>query len=389
MSLLLVFGYRWPLLGSLSVVHAFNAGRYLLFVVFFLAVMVGVGSVVIVRYYRRRGTGTGVFAILLFIVLLDLGPTTFQQPYMRRSALEQTLLVDSKTSRFLRSEATQYPNGEIPSYRSFFATDTAYRPFSISYLLINTGLVTFLGLFDEAPLATDIFCHPLEKSLNSEIRKAEKLESPSAYEFGPLREGLYLLNTKRFMARKLNKNHVMTWTFPSVTPVVVSPSIAGWNSSVRNDMDFLRLVKAMGVNELNNSCDVILLHGFKGTEDLGTSPVLEVLEHRTWNQRVEIRLRTSDPCFARLAYSYYPYLSVSVNDRKVAPYQTAGSFIALRLSEGEHRIVLTPVLSPLRRGLLGLSLAIVAACLAYFGWKARHSGLIRRCLHYDGRDRQK
>ena len=36
-SFFLVFGYRWPL-GSLSVVQAFNAGRYLLFVVFFLSV---------------------------------------------------------------------------------------------------------------------------------------------------------------------------------------------------------------------------------------------------------------------------------------------------------------------------------------------------------------
>ncbi len=40
-SLLLVFGYRWPVLKTLGVVQAMNASRYLLFVVFFVAVLVG------------------------------------------------------------------------------------------------------------------------------------------------------------------------------------------------------------------------------------------------------------------------------------------------------------------------------------------------------------
>ena len=93
---------------------------------------------------------------------------------------------------------------------------------------------------------------------------------------------------------------------------------------------------------------------------------MEVLEHRVWNQRVELRIRTSSACFARLSYAYYPYLRVTVNGREVAPLRTAGRFIALRLSGGEHQIVLEPVLSPLRRGLLILNLVLLAA--AAFVW---------------------
>ena len=135
----------------------------------------------------------------------------------------------------------------------------------------------------------------------------------------------------------------------------------------------MQLVKETGVNREENTCDRILLAGYTGGEDLGISPSVEIVEHRTWNQRVELLIRTSSPCFARLAYAYYPHLSVTINGEKVVPYQTAGRFIAVRLSGGEHRIVLEPVLSPLRRGLLILNIALAAVCIGYFGWKARHS----------------
>ena len=376
----LVFGYRWPL-GSLSVVQAFNAGRYLLFVVFFLSVTAGAGTVALVHLCRGRGTGFRIFTILLLVVVADLAPATFQQPYLPYSELERPQIVGAKATHLLRSEAAQFPNGEIPNYRIFFATDTEYRPFSISYLSIKTGLVTPLGLNYEAPRTTTFFCHPLERSLNSAIREAEKLKSPAAYEFGPLRDGLYLSNTKRIMAHDATKKTLYNWTISASSPVVVSSRIVNRDLSDSNhaedqaQMELSHLIEAMGVNQLDNTCDRILLTGYTGSEDLGTSPSVQVLEHRTWNQRVEMVIRTSSACFARLAYAYYPYLNVTVSGEKVMPYQTAGGFIALRLSEGEHRIVLKPVLSPLRRGLLVLSLAIVAACLAWFGWRARDSGV--------------
>ena len=74
-----------------------------------------------------------------------------------------------------------------------------------------------------------------------------------------------------------------------------------------------------------------------------------------------MRLHVSAPCFARLAYAQYPYLDVTVDGRLVEPYQTAGRFIALRLEGGEHRIVLDPRLSPLRRALLALNLVLAVA----------------------------
>ena len=386
LSLLLVFGYRWPLIGSLSVVQAFNAGRYLLFVAFFLCAMVGVGSVALVGFFRSRGMRVTVFTVLLLVVFTDLGPATFQQPYIRGSELERPQLLGTEATGFLRSEAARFANGEIPNNRNYFATDTEYRPLAISYLPISTGLVTFLGLYNEALIATTIFCQPLEKLLNSAIRTAEKLESPGTHDFGPLRDGLYLLNTRRFIAPHSNQRALLVWNVPDVSPVVVSSKIAGWDLPLASRADtqaqkaLMKLVKAMGVNHVKNTCDQILLAGYTGGEDLGTSPSVEVVEHRVWNQRVEMVIRTSSPCFARLAYAYYPYLSVTVNGNMVVPYETAGRFIAVRLGEGEHRIVLKPVLSPLRRGLLTLNIVLVAACLGYFGWRVRHRVPIKYLL---------
>ena len=64
--------------------------------------------------------------------------------------------------------------------------------------------------------------------------------------------------------------------------------------------------------------------------DLGTNPSVEVLSHRVWNQRVEIRCRVAEPCFARLAYAYYPYLRVRVDGEPITPYETADNTVVWR-----------------------------------------------------------
>jgi hypothetical protein len=84
-------------------------------------------------------------------------------------------------------------------------------------------------------------------------------------------------------------------------------------------------------------------------------------EHRVENQHVTIALETSAPCFARLAYAYYPYMDVLVNGVAVRPLQTVGGFIALELGQGPQRIELAPRLSPLRRALLWLNGLVLCA----------------------------
>lgn len=60
-------------------VQAFNAGRYLVFVVFFLAFAAGMGTRVLL--VGRRSRQDRVLALLLLAVVAELGATTFQHPY--------------------------------------------------------------------------------------------------------------------------------------------------------------------------------------------------------------------------------------------------------------------------------------------------------------------
>ena len=106
-ALVLVLGYRWQLLQQFPFVQAFNAGRYLLFVSFFLTAMSGAGVLYVLG--RRPPPGDlWKVTLALVVVLLDLGPTTFQQPYI--------------------TERLDPPRGDLPGYRTLAVTDEEHRP---------------------------------------------------------------------------------------------------------------------------------------------------------------------------------------------------------------------------------------------------------------------
>ena len=113
-------------------------------------------------------------------------------------------------------------------------------------------------------------------------------------------------------------------------------------------------IEKTGVDASAGRATRILLQG-GDARDLGGEPEVVVREHRVGNQRVIIAAETSAPCFARLAYAYYPHVDVLVNGTKVQALQTVGGFIALELGRGRQRIELVPRLSTLRRGLLWLN----------------------------------
>ena len=122
----------------------------------------------------------------------------------------------------------------------------------------------------------------------------------------------------------------------------------------------LFLVANTGVDPETRVCKRIYVLDAEGRE-LGTNPAVEVLEHTVRMQRVDLKLRVSEACFARLAYSYFPHLRLTVDGREVDPLRTAGGFMAVHLEAGEHDLTLEAELSPLRRGLLAINLFYLAA----------------------------
>ncbi len=406
-SLLLVFGYRWPVLESVGVVQAMNASRYLLFVVFFVAVLVGL-------FAAGRASGrkrpVGVFVAILVVILADLGPTTFQQPYRAPGAASnigpralQDLRRDPNAwplvkplplqhrpvyKRF-REELAAYGDGQLPGYRLFHTTNKIYYHFIIPWLALQTGLATPLDTFTQYPLSVPAFVRRFQDVLHLSLQRLEENadlnEMPG---FDLIRVGLFLMNTRHLLYSDSEQDRIFHREFPEASPVVVSSKISGWSYPVReldrararsgSDVDerearrmqtralgdFVKLLRAMDVDMRNRTCRQILLAGAHPAEDLGTSPRVKVLAHRVWNQRVELVVHASAACFARLAYTAYPYQRVTVNGGDARPLTTAGHFVALKLGPGESRIVLEPRLSPLRFSLLIVDVVLLLAAAA-------------------------
>ena len=406
-SLVLVFGYRWPVLKSLGVVQAMNASRYLLFVVFFIAVLVGLFAAARAAGRKRP---VRVFVAILIVILADLGPTTFQQPYRAPGAASgigpralQELRRDPNAwplvkplplqhrpvyERF-REELAAYGDGQLPGYRLFHTTNKIYYHFIIPWLALKTGLATPLDTFTQYPLSVPAFVRRFQDVLHLSLQRmkgnAELNEMPG---FDMVRVGLFLMNTRHLLYSDSEQDRIFHREFPEASPIVVSSKISGWSYPVREldrararsgeDVDerearrmqnralndFVKLLHAMDVDVRNRTCKQILVTDDGVTEDLGTSPEVKVIEHRVWNQRVELVVNASAACFARLAYTAYPYQRVTVNGRDASTFTTAGHFVALKLGPGESRIVLEPRLSPLRFSLLIVDVALLLAAVA-------------------------
>ena len=403
-SLLLVFGYRWPVLKSLGVVQAMNASRYLLFVVFFVAVLVGLFAAVRAADRKRP---VGVFVAILVVVLADLGPTTFQQPYRSpgvASKIGPRALQDLRRDptawpvakplplqhhpvyRRFREELAAHKDGQLPGYRVFHTTNRIYYHFVIPWIALETGLATPLDTFTQYPLSVPAFVRRFQDLLHLSL---ERLEDGAGLEetpgFDVIRAGLFLMNTRHLLYSDSEQDRIFHGEFPEASPVVVSSKISGWpypvleldRARARSGSgvderearrmqslalsDFVKLLQSMDVDIKNRTCEQILVTDEHATEDLGTSPRVEVLAHRLWNQRVELVVRASAACFARLAYTAYPHQRITVNGGEVRPYTTAGRFVALKLGPGESRIVLEPTLSPLRFTLLIVDVVLLLA----------------------------
>ena len=109
LALIFVLGYR--LVVNLPMVASLNAGRYLLFAAFFLAFAAGAGGLAIERRVGPRWLVAG-----LALLAIDLGPTTFQQPYLMRSDTSPVGYPVEMLAEFADPAREAVP-GRLPEYR--------------------------------------------------------------------------------------------------------------------------------------------------------------------------------------------------------------------------------------------------------------------------------
>ena len=358
LGLVLVLGYRWQWLQQFPFVQAFNAGRYLLFVSFFLTAMSGAGALYLLG--RRPQTGDLWRAtLMLVIVLIDLGPTTFQQPYI--------------------TEQLEPPNGDPGSDRTVAVTDEEHRPLALTLLHWQTGIPTPQGIFDESSISYRRFCAPWLAAMAPVLRSVESLEQlqgkPGAdVVFG----GLRLLHASQVYVFRDQRGRSVPVPAYASGPVVVSAELATYGGPdsglVAKDINNLAaawslelaptsryalgIVSGMELQPRRGVSKRIYIRDGE-PRSLGTTPEMSLLEHHVEGQRVRLGVEVTEACFARLAYSFHPHLQVTLDGQPVEALETAGGYLALELPPGRHDILLQPRLSPLRRGLIGMDLGLL------------------------------
>ena len=235
---------------------------------------------------------------------------------------------------------------------------------------------SFNSLYDERPLAVLAHAQPYRAIVTPWFDQVEDVtrltesirRAGDQYVYGV---GLLLQNIRYVWLYRKRQDKVdgTVTRFRHHSPIVVSPKAVEWHYQVKQfrswdpeevQTEYIRLIAAMQVDVESQTCEMIPMFDLPGDHDLGTSPQVTVLAHRVFQQRVELSVRISDACYARLAYPHYPYLNVRVDGVRVESLQTADRFIALRLDRGDHLIVLEPFLSPLRLGLLTLDILAFA-----------------------------
>ena len=385
----ILVAYRWPPLNQVQLIQVFNPSRYLLFVVFFLALSAGVGSHLQclfrpMKFRRSRG-----YTACLLLLLIDLGSTTFQQPYGKRLQLGFPQLTS------LSENGPVVARGSIvPNFRAQWVTDGQHSSFAIARMVID-GKTPVPEVYHPGELpASAVFTDPLMYALRRVMAETQTTDAFAAHPWRDLLlRGLRLLNTRYVIATTRSVASGFSIEIEN-SPVVASPRIVPFESepvtaedanseawrmlklgqldsrlqlSIKNGM---RMIQEMGLDPVRSVCDRILINVDGELQDLGTSPEVEVLEHTVAHHDVRLRVQMTAAGFVRLAYAYFPFLEVTVDGSAVLPMETADRFIALKLEEGEHDITIEARLSPLRRILLWLALAGFVV-VGFFAWRER------------------
>lgn len=358
-SLVLVFAYRTPLAEAVPGWQAFNAGRYLLFTALFLSALAPDGLTALHRLLRRhRPQAFTAWAILLLAV--DLGPTTFQQPY---PSTPQHIVPERYLAE-ARDDLLDVPAGEIPARRNLYLSDVSRDYLNITWLLVKTGVPTALGVFDESLRATWGFAYPFKQHLLDVVKKDPHLSD--SYDAV---SGLAFLLNNDITYVDPRDGQIRKFVIPSRSPIVVAGRSSAWDrpfdrANPADDFDVRVLLGMLQADAGRLAVDEIPLLGAEA-ETLSPDPSCRLIDHRVTNASVRIHAEVDAPCFARLAYAHYPDLRVTVNGRDVETFETAGRFAAIRLDAGVHDIEITAPLSLLRRAFLWLNILSVAAYLAF------------------------
>lgn len=219
--LLMVLGYRSPLVGQFPLFHTFNASRYLLFAAFFLALAAGLGALLLLRWRVGKRRWSGLYILMVLGMLVDLGPTTFQHPCMA-AGNDPLGYAPSIYASIRRMGSAHVGQDQLPSYRVFWALGPTH-PFLGLGWLYSQGRTPLAQGFQAAELPAAVECvDPFARYVAEVWSNASGPELPSLPEYDFVARYLGALNVRFLLYTR--SDHALAWPggdFPHA-PVLAS-----------------------------------------------------------------------------------------------------------------------------------------------------------------------
>ncbi len=251
-----MFGYRWPIVESLPFVQLQNAGRYELFLVFFLALLAGLAVKPLARLASCRPTTA--LALGLLIVTVDLLPTTFRQPYHFTTPQTMARVSDGlygrlygQANRLIRSDA-------FPPERLIHV-----EPPRNGILVANTRTPTIACVYVEHTRAADQFLRPLIPLVRRVVlQHAHHLNAWLATDPAQtLLDALYLTGTRYHLTPiTQNETHrgTVELTLSDYSPIVLATELRPTPPlPVGDETALLELVERMKIDRTTHTAEYI------------------------------------------------------------------------------------------------------------------------------------
>ena len=369
--------------------------RFLLFVVFFIALLVPSAYELVRSALGERGASPGlVFAVMAVVAMSDYLLSTRHFSYPNRSLY---MAVREEVYPIVRSE----PHARLldlggPESRVDAPARTSRLP---TVGVIYGGLPTPLGppYHQYAPRSM-LHVYPWVNYIAGEIG-----DTGHAVISDNVHKALALMGASHFItlptvvnvngASFLTLKRQMDWDDRFVKAEREPPLAIGMThqglvlaanrvapmaaDTLVADQSFIvaqnwrRLLDTLQLNERDHSLNFIPALADTAPESLPGQPVLEIDTVGIRHQDVVAAFQVNADCFVRVAVSYYPELVVTLDGRPARFFETADHFTYIRCPAGQHVIRVTTRLGGLRLVTLLLSLISLPTVLVFVLWRRR------------------
>jgi hypothetical protein len=332
-----------------------------------------------------------VAVICLGVMLVDLGPTTFQSVFrenyeFKQPMYEKVLALDGPFKLIERQVLTHDPSKPPNAY---------FDPNKIGVPSAYAATRTPLGFFHEGAGLSFGYTAEIVKNLHRDLNENRISPTTAA--------GLYLVGVKyvvfrdryRWFTSELPRSALYRidadgiLQFSHASPLLLSRRVIGTTDVpgypatdlIRQrhyfdpqTFDYAAPYFRDLVQPLLTTIRPDLERGVASTlitrdgdvrQDLGSSEELksEVVAFASDLKHVTVRYRSNVDAFGQVPYNYFPYLDVRVDDKPTSFYRSAMNHILLPLPAGEHVIAIHGIISPLQERLLWLSLVATIAVI--------------------------